>query len=176
MSCSAVLNAGIDKTCDNNVGGIKKLYLKEKVGITSLTLSSPGTVITTIGTDGQPFYEFSFNKNTSSFTEVTTTDLVNGTEICVQTINLTITRREKTKRDTLLLLGKFRDLVAIVQDQNDTYWYLGETNGLNLTEKNFETGTAKTDRNGWVLTFVGEEPEDANEVSAAAVALVINPA
>lgn len=174
MSICNILTAGISKTCNNNVGGIKELYLTEKANVTSITLSSPGNVINAITmANGMEFKKFEFNKNTSTFTEVTTTDPSNGSEICTQTITLFLTRREKTKRDILLLLGKFKELVAIVKDSNDIYWYLGEENGLVLTEKNSETGTAKTDRNGYTLTFVGEENEDANTIESAAVAAVI---
>lgn len=174
MSICDLLNGGISKTCDNNVGGIKEIHLTEKENVTAVTLASPGNqvnALTMLG--GAKFQKFEFNKNTSTFTEETTTDQSNGTELCTQTITLVLTRREKTKRDRLLLLGKFKDLVAIIKDSNDIYWYLGETAGLNLTVKNSEPGTAKTDRNGYTLTFVGEEPEDANEITAAAVAAVI---
>lgn len=174
MAICNVLTGGISKTCDNNVGGIKELYLTEKDNVTAVTLASPGNTISSLTmAPGGEFKKFEFNKNTSTFTEVTTTDQANGSEICVQTITLFLSRREKSKRDILLLLGKFKDLVAIIKDSNDIYWYFGENNGLNLTEKNSETGTAKTDRNGYTLTFVGEEPEDANEIQSAAVASVI---
>jgi len=174
MAICNILTAGISKTCDNNVGGIKELYLTEKANVTAVTLASPGDQINGLTMEaGTEFKKFEFNKNTSTFTEVTSYDQANGTELCTQTITLFLTRREKTKRDILLLLGKFKDLVAIIKDSNDIYWYFGETNGLNLTEKNSETGTSKADRNGYTLTFTGEEPEDANEIEAAAVAAVI---
>lgn len=174
MSICDILTGGIAKTCDNNVGGIKKLYLTEKENVTSFTLASPGNYIDDFTMDGSAvFYEFEFNKNTSTFTEVTTMDPTNGTELCTQTITLFLTRREKAKRDKLLLLGKFKELVCIIKDSNDIYWYFGETGGVMLTEKNSETGTAKTDKNGYTLTFVGEEPEDANTVLEAAVLAVI---
>lgn len=176
-SCN-LLDGGVDKTCDNNVGGITELYLTEKSNITDTTLSSPGDKIEDFevnnGSGPQTaFYKFEFNKNTSTFVEATVTSQENGSEVCTQTITLVLTRREKTKRDTLLLLGKFKDLVAIIKDSNGLYWYFGETAGLNLTEKTGGPGTAKTDRNGYELTFVGEEPEEANEVTEAAVLAAI---
>jgi hypothetical protein len=174
MAVCNLLTGGIAKSCDNNIGGIKELYLVEKEYVSSTTLSSPGDVITTITmAAGKEFKKFEFNKNTSTFTEVTTFDPANGTELCTQTISLFLSRREKSKKDVLLLLSKGKELVAIIKDANDLYWYFGETNGLILTEKNSETGTARTDKNGYTLTFVGEEPEDANTVSSAAVAAVI---
>lgn len=175
MAICNVLTGGILKSCDNNVGGIKAIYLTEKANVTSVTLSSPGRVITTVTmSSGVTFKKFEFNKNSSTYSETTTSDQSSGVELCVQTLTLKLRRREKSKRDILLLLSKFKDMVAIVKDSNDIYWYIGETNGINLTEKASESGTTKTDVNGYTLTFIGEEPEDANEVSSAAVALVVD--
>lgn len=174
MSICDLLTGGLAKTCDNNVGGIKELYLTEKANVASIALSSPGNKINSITMEaGGEFKKFEFNKNTSTFAEDTVMDEANGTELCTQTITLFLGRREKRKRDILLLLGKFKDLVAIIKDSNDLYWYFGETDGIRLKQKASETGTAKTDKNGYTMTFVGEEPEDANEIEEAAVLAVI---
>nr|WP_298660955.1 hypothetical protein [uncultured Flavobacterium sp.] len=174
MAICNELDAGISKTCDNNTGGIKKLYLAELENISSITHGSPLDTITAISMVAtKKFYEFVFNKNTSTFTEVTTGDQAVGSEVCTQTITLVLNRREQAKRDVLLKLGKFKDLAAIVLDSNDKYWLLGETEGVNLTEKNSENGTVKTDRNGYTLTFVGEEPEDASEVDSIIIAALL---
>lgn len=168
------LDAGIDATCENNVGGLKKLYLVELANIATITHGSPSDTITAITmVGGKVFYEFVFNKNTSTFTEVTTGDPAIGSEVCTQTITLILNRREQTKREVLLKLGKFKQLAAIVLDSNDKYWLLGETEGVLLTEKNSENGTVKTDRNGYTLTLVGEEPEDASEVLSSVIAGII---
>lgn len=174
MAVCNALTSGITKGCDNNVGGIKKIYLTELENIATITHGSPGDTITAITMDpGKVFYEFEFNKNTSTFTEVTSGDPSVGSEVCVQTTTLVLNRREQTKRDKLLLLGKFKELAEIVLDSNDKYWFLGETAGVILTEKNSENGTVKTDRNGYTLTFVGEEPEDACEVLSSVISTII---
>jgi hypothetical protein len=173
MACNP-LTEGILKGCDNNYGGITELYLTEKSNVDTVTRTSPGNQISAITMiPGKVFYKFEFNKNTSTFTEVTTSDQGVGSEVCTQTISLILNRREQDKRDTLLLLGKFKELAAIVKDSNKKYWYPGEENGMLLTEKNSESGTAKTDRNGYTLTIVGEEDEDACEVEESAVLAVI---
>ena len=96
-----------------------------------------------------------------------------GRDLYVQTITLVLNRREKTKRDTLLLLAKRKDLVAIIEDNNGVYWYFGEDYGINLTTNSGGSGVAKTDANQYVLTFVGEESDPANTVQEAAVTAVI---
>lgn len=175
MACES-LDGGITLGCDNNIGGIKKIYLTEKSNVTSTALSSPGNEISSFTMAGSPaavFYEFEFNKNTSSYTEELASDQATGRDLYTQTLNLVLNRREKTKRDTLLLLAKRKDLVAIVTDNNDINWYFGAGYGLNLTTNTGGSGVAKTDANQYVLTFVGEESEPANTVTDAALAAVI---
>lgn len=174
MSCES-LTAGISKDCLNNIGGIKKIYLTERANITfPLTLSSPATEIsgiTMIG--GAKFYEFQFNKGTSSYTESTKSDQAVGVQLTTQTILLLLNRREKTKRDKIILLGKFKDLCAIVTDANDVNWFFGESNGINLDTNEGGSGVNRSDPNRYTLTFLGEEPAPANTVTAAALAAVI---
>jgi len=46
-----------------------------------------------------------------------------------------------------------------VKDNNDKMWALGEVNGLDLTGGGSGSGTAFGDRNGYTLTFTGNEKE-----------------
>lgn len=173
MADCNILDGGISITCDNNVGGIRKLWLKELSKVTAV-IGSPSNKISTLTVDdASKFYEFEFTKNSSTYVEDSTTAFETGTELTTQTITLVLNRREQAKRDTILLLGKFKNLVAIIQDSNGLYWYFGESEGINLTNKTGGPGTAKTDRNGYTITFVGSEPEEAREVEEAAVLSVI---
>jgi len=168
MACSNIAS-GLTIGCDNNIGGIKNFYVTEKSNITTLGLSSPGDEISTITMSGI-FYEFAFNKGNCNYVESGTADQAAGRDLYTQTVTLTLNRREKTKRDKLILLAQRENLIIVVKDQNDVIWYLGETNGINLTTNEGGSGSAKTDLNQYVLTFVGEEPSPANTVTAAALA------
>jgi hypothetical protein len=168
------LNGGVAKTCDTNVGGIKKMYITEKENVSSLALSSPGNEISTITMAAlTQFYEFEFTRNTCSYTENYVQDPATGNEFFTQTITLVLNRREKTKRDTLLLLGHFKDLCIIITDNNNINWFFGENIGCNLTTNEGGSGTAKADANRYTLTFIAEEPYPANTVTDAAVTAVI---
>lgn len=173
MSCE-LLTGGISKPCDTNKGGIQKMWITEKSNVSSLSLSSPGGEIDTITmVGGADFYEFEFNKNTSSYQETYTADVAAGTEFYAQVVTLVLNRREKTKRDTLMLLSHFKDLYIIVKDGNGINYLFGEVNGMNLTGNDGGSGVASTDPNRYTLTFTGEEPELANTVTDAAIAAVI---
>lgn len=175
MSCVCEnISGGISLTCSNNIGGIKEIYVTEKCNISSITLGSPDDSISAITMVGvTKFYKFEFTKNSSSYTEVTNSDSTNGTELTTQTVILKLNRREKTKRDALELLGKFKNLAIIVKDNNDLIMLFGENNGMNRTTQEGGSGVTKTDANGYTITFVGEEPDEANFMSAAVLATVI---
>lgn len=171
------IEEGISKTCDNNIGGLKSpMWVTEKCNIASLTLASPGGQISAITMEaGTYFYPYEFNKNTSSYTENENNDEANGTTLVTQTLTLVLNRREKTKRDNLMLLNKFKELAIITKDSNDILVLLGEENGMVMTTNEGGSGVTKADRNGYTITFVGQEPSLANEVTEAALLAVLEP-
>lgn len=167
------ISGGITLTCSNNVGGIREIWITEKCNINSITLGSPDDSISAINmVAGTRFYKFEFTKNSSSYTESTASDPVNGTEVTTQTITLSLNRREKIKRDALVLIGRFKDLAIIVKDANGLNMLFGETNGMNRTTQEGGSGTTKQDKNGYIITFVGEELDEANFLSDAVLAAV----
>lgn len=174
MSCD-LLSAGIGENCGNNIGGIKKMYITERANISfPLTLSSPGNEISGITMlGGAKFYEFVFTKGTSFYTESTASDESSGIELTTQTITLGLNKREKTKRDKIILTGKFKKLAIIITDSNDINWFHGEVNGCVRTLNDGGSGTQRVDPNRYTLTFVAEEPTPANTVTDAAIAAVI---
>ena len=169
-SCN-LLTAGIPKGCDNNIGGIQKLYIIDHDSVLSKTEVS-GEITAISLASGTQFYEFAFNKNTSNFTDNATISQENQSLFYAQTVTLKIPRREVSKRNTLALLMQ-KDLDVIVLDQNGLYWYLGSQNGLRVSELPSESGTAKGDFNGYTITMVGEEPVQAYEVDSAIVPALI---
>lgn len=173
MDCN-LLTGGISKGCDNNSGGIRNMWLKERSAVT-VTHGSPIPRISTITlTDPtSPFYKFEFTKKSgSNYTEETTTSDT-GSTVSTQTLTLILSRREQAKRDTLMLLGKSKELAAIIEDSNGLFWYFGEYEGLIMTTNTGGSGAAKADLNGYTLTFVAEEPSEACEVTSSAVDDVI---
>jgi len=176
MNDCDLLDGGIELGCENNIGGVKIIAFTEKPNVSGLTLGSPIEEISAFTMAGSPaaqFYKFEFNKNTSSYTESEEHSQEAGRSLVTQTISLVLNRREKSKRDKLILLGKRKDLVALVKDANDQWLYFGEVNGLNMTTNEGGSGVAKTDPNQYVVTFVGEEPKMANFVQESAALAVI---
>jgi hypothetical protein len=137
--CSAI--TGIPKDCgDNNLGSIKRALIGSFEDVTGLTVTATndpdtdGEVTAITRTTGTKFEEFSFPKDTSMFTQDLVVDLVADTHSWSQTLELGFRRIDLRKRNAIMLLAAGRrDLIAVVQDNNDDWWMLGSDQGLRLS-------------------------------------------
>jgi len=170
MALCDLLNGGITKSCDNNTGGVSNIYLADHPLVSSYTEANGEiSAITMSGTAS--FYEFEFNRNTSSYTEDINIDLANGTTFFTQTVNLILSRREKTKREALekLIAGQ-KELFIIVKDSNGLYWAFGKDQGAIVTSVTGGSGVNKADANNYTLVFTAEEAQSAPEVASSIIA------
>lgn len=170
MALCDLLNGGITKSCDNNSGGLDKIYIADFPLVSSyVEANGEITAITMSGTAS--FFEFEFNRNTSSYTEEVNIDLANGTTFFTQTVNLVLSRREKTKREALqkLIAGQ-KELFIIVKDSNGLYWAFGKDEGAIVTAITGGSGVQKADANNYTISFVAEERQSAPEVDGSIIA------
>lgn len=170
MACVS-FSGGIAKNCENNVGGLTKVYLTDFDNITAFTQSG-GTVSSITMASMSYFYEFEFNRNSATFTEDLVKSVEAGSALFEQTLTLTIPRREVSKRNTLSLLTQ-RDLAVIIKDSNGLYWYPGEVEGMYLSESTSTSGTAKADGSNYVLTLKGFEQERAAGVASGIISALL---
>jgi hypothetical protein len=170
MSCT-LISSGISKNCDNNTGGITNIYITDFANVLSLTASA-GEISAISMASGTQFYEYQFNKHTSTFAEKTTVSIENGTVFQEQTVTLKLAKRQKASRNNLALL-LHKELAVIVKDSNGLFWYVGEVNGANVTDIPSESGTQAGDFNGYTVTILGTEPTAAQEITSSAVTAVI---
>jgi hypothetical protein len=116
---------------------------------------------------GDFFFEFEFNRGTSNYNESLNINLQNGTSYFTQTAVLVLSRREKAKAEAIkALTAGQKKLVIIVLDSNGLYWAFGKDDGMVVTAIEGGSGTAKADANNYVITFTGEESENAPEVNS----------
>lgn len=170
MSC-VTFTGGIDKTCENSIGGLSQVLLTDFDNITNVT-ETGGTVSAITMATASFFYEFNFNRNSATFAEDLTKDVTAGSAFFTQTVTMTIPRREVAKRNTLALLTQ-RDLGVIVKDANGLYWLVGRVEGAYLSEQASTSGTAKSDGNNYVLTLVAEELEQAPGIDGSIITALI---
>ena len=164
------ITSGFTLGCRDNSGGIKNLYILSG-SISTITDASEG-LINGITGSGE-FFQFELFRQTSDFTEAISATPENGTVFYEQTVNATFFKLQSATRNQVRVLAKNPDLKVIVETNNGSqdgvgrYWLLGEENGVQLLSGTGQTGTAFGDLNGYTLTFTGQEPEPASEISGS---------
>lgn len=164
------ITSGFTLGCRDNSGGIKNLFILSG-SISSVADASEG-LINSISGSGE-FFQFELFRQTSDFTEAISSTPENGTVFYEQTVNATFFKLQSATRNQVRVLAKNPDLKIIVETNNGSvdgvgrYWLLGEENGVQLLSGTGQTGTAFGDLNGYTLTFTGQEPEPASEISGS---------
>lgn len=172
MACEALET--IVKSCDNNSGGIEKIWINQQDNIASFTLGATNTwtidAITLAG--GAPDYTpFEIRRNTGSYVEDAAIDLVNGSSYVTATISLMFHRRDQDKSQAIKILGAGQQyLNAIVKDMNGKYWYFPF---LQLSAVGEGSGTTRADGSKYSVTLIAENDFLAYEIEEAAVNAVI---
>jgi hypothetical protein len=172
MACEALET--IVKSCDNNSGGIEKIWIIQQDNISSIALDATNTwtieTITLAG--GAPDYTpFEIRRNTGSYVEDAAIDLVNGSSYVTATISLMFHRRDQDKSQPIKILGAGQQyLNAIVKDMNGKYWYFPY---LQLSAVGEGSGQNRADGSKYSVTLVAENDYLAYEIEAAAVNAVI---
>lgn len=172
MSCEAL--EGIVKSCDNNSGGIYKVWINQQDNITGISLDNVLTWTIDQITLNDPlnvYTEFEIRRNTGSYTEEAAIDLVNGSSYYTQTITLMFHRRDQSKSQAIKVLGAGQQyLNVIVQDANGKYWYFPY---MQLTGAAEGSGTARADGSKYSVTLTAENEFLAYEVLESVVQSVI---
>lgn len=169
MSCTTL--TGLTKSCSNNVGGIREIYIWDISNQITFTADPTTWLVTslvagTTGASGTAPVGFEFIRNSSNYTEELASDLANGSSFVTQTINLVFNRREAAKSKSLKILGEGqRYLGALVKDSNGLYWVFQD---LQVSAVGEGSGTAKADGSKYTVTMIGENEFLAYGMGASA--------
>jgi len=157
MSCATLET--ILKSCFNNSGGIYRFYVNQQDNIDETGIAFDLTNTYTIDTlplvvGADPFIELEFKRNTSSYTEESAIDLINGSSYVTATINLMFHRRDQTKSQAIKVLGAGQQYLAgIIEDANGNCWYFPY---LQVSATGEGSGTARADGSKYSVTLVAE--------------------
>lgn len=164
------ITSGFTLGCRDNSGGLKNLYILSG-SVDAVTGAADG-LITDLSGSGS-FFKFELFRQTSDFSEAISATPENGTVFYDQTVNATFFKLQSATRNQVRVLAKNPDLKIIVETNNGsvdsvgTFFYVGQENGAQLLSGTAQTGTAFGDLNGYSLTFTGQEPEPASEISGS---------
>jgi hypothetical protein len=153
MSCALTQSYGF--SCDVGAGGLKEVYLIELENVSSITDSS-GTLTAITKATNKVFRKYQLVQDTASANEELVGNQQNGTLYYSQNVTIVINKQNVNVRNEILLLAKNR-LAIVAIDNNDTARLYGWDQGLRLTTGQAGTGTAWGDRNGYTLTFTGNQ-------------------
>lgn len=174
MSCD--ITSGFTLGCRDNTGGLKNIYILS--GSIDSTSGTTGLIDTITG-DGV-LYKFELTRQTGDFTEAINANVENGTIFYEQTVNAPFHKMQSATRNQVRVLAKNPDIKVVVETNNGsedgvgTLFLLGQSRGLSLSGGQGQTGTAFGDLNGYTLTFTGQEPEPASELSGSNLAGVLS--
>ena len=165
--CTAL--EGIQKSCDNNSGGIYQVWIipQEQIATVTQNIVYPNYEITAITlSPATPIFENYFiRRNTSNYTEEQAADLINGSTFVTQTLNLVFHRREAAKSNSLKILASGQQYLAVVVlDANGRYWYFPY---MQMTATGEGSGVARADGSKYTVTLVAENESLAVEVILA---------
>jgi hypothetical protein len=172
MACEALET--IVKSCDNNSGGIEKIWINQQDNIASIDLDDTNTWTIdaiTLAVGAPDYTPFEIRRNTGSYVEDAAIDLVNGSSYVTATISLMFHRRDQDKSQAIKILGAGQQyLNAIVKDMNGKYWYFPY---LQLSAVGEGSGTTRADGSKYSVTLIAENDFLAYEIEEAAVTAVI---
>lgn len=167
LLCSSIELAGTKLDCSPSIGGIKTVYLAKYSDVTGVTETS-GEISAITLESGAKWYEYQFRKNTGSLTSTLNVDDASGSVYVTNELALVFSKMETEKRIEMsaLALGQ---VVAVVEDSNGVFWYLGKDDYVSASAGTGETGTAKGDRNAYTLTLSTDSLDWPFALTATAV-------
>lgn len=174
-NCQSVLFGSIGQECGKNKGGVKRIWLApSSAGTEYFTYSEETHSGVTLnneisGVTGGDWTEFTARKGTANFTSTLNKDEANGVQYFNTQINMAFSRMETQKRIALASLA-ITDTIGVVEDSNGNYWGLGTSEDpISMSANTGETGSAKTDTNGYTVTLSVDSDELPLMLSSEAV-------
>lgn len=170
MSCSQTIS-GISVDCAANMGGIKRVLIANAADVTAITVSSDVITAITMAAS-KKFYEFYFRPNTSNMASTWQVNNENGTNYVQTLVQMVFNRMDTTKRVSIMAIAQ-AECVAIVEDMNGVFWYLGYDYPLLINAGEAASGTARSDRNGYSITLEDNSKALPMEVSDSIIASLL---
>jgi len=170
-NCSNI--AGYVRGCDRSSGGIKKIAFFEWAGLdlTGATITAGVISGLTVYT-GYSGYTYDFLEDNSNFTFPAIGDGLLASTSWQQTVTLIFRKLSTTLLNEMYELSKTK-FVAIVQDFNDGYWFLGKDKGLRkIASAGGQSGQLLGDLNGYTLVMQANEPHTVYLIDISATSSV----
>jgi len=164
MPCD--LTTGRTEPCKDSIGGLKNAFFLDYIENVFTVANSQATGIAAGVTEVFKYELRSDTNNDASESMVTSKD--SGTSVNTQTLNLRLKKQDAATSNEIKLMAYGRPVI-VAQDRNNVWKAYGLSEGMDLTGSNIQSGSAKTDFNGYDLTFTSTEGELAPILDSATV-------
>ena len=149
---------GYARECKDSIGGVKTIWVFPWAKYSRKLIQREGINLVTFPSNSIYKFDGLFD---SSFSESDTFD-ANGQRFD-QTLNINFSKIGDTYYFKVLRDGLLR---AIVEDNNNKLWLLGQDNGIRANQYTKQTGSDKSQLNGYNLAFQGTERMEAPLLSS----------
>lgn len=169
MSCN--LTTGFAIPCGKPMGGTREVYIQQFdkfSGGSDAFLMNATEVVTGLTWSSSAvtsFFQYQFEPETAEWKD-NTTNSTNAT-FAEQTFSMQINYTSTANRNELNLLLQ-KPVVIIHKDEQDRYVILGTRAGMRVTTLSQGAGKAAGDLNGYMVSFAGKCPKNAQEISSTA--------
>lgn len=166
MSCA--LTSGRTTPCKDTAGGIKKIlalnFIENAFTITAGEATALNVGVTTV-------FEYPLRSSENTFNQELVSDKNTGTTVNTQTLTVRLIKQDHATSSQIKLMAHTRPIFVVV-GYDGTYKVAGHTEGMDLTASNIQSGNARSDFNGYDLTFTAEELVLAPHLSSGMVTAV----
>lgn len=177
MGCNPQSFKGLARNCSENNGGVSVLYVGNRDSF-SVTYDSTGTAVSEIvALDTEKLRPFNFKKGAASFTSSMSADPSVGSEFWDTKLNVNFAKADIEKWAEINKLVH-ADIIAVVRDNNGTYWLIGDDDTVYATSAVISTGQNRGDANQYTVELSEERgtmPRILDEDGVASLADVIGP-
>lgn len=139
--------------CPVGVSGVRRILAQDRNFLERLCISESG-VVTQIVSKSNVWYPFCFNENVSRL------DIEEQSDNAGKLFNITIAAQADImtplNRESLIRLSN-RNLVIILEDNNDNYWLIGTDGNVQVKNIKGTTGAGLSDNNNYNWVMVGSE-------------------
>ena len=164
------ISSGLELSCHDSLGSLKNVWILGGSGYTVNDVAVDASDAITGMTGNGNFYKFELKRNTSGLVQTVNASFENGSLYYTQELTMVFNKLDIEKRAIIKVLATNPNLKVIVQDQNDTFHYCGETNGMFLASGDASTGVAVGDRSGYSLVLSSEEKNMARIFDVSTIA------
>ena len=151
MACS-LTQGHTPKTCKSS-GGTKSFLIAEYDNVTAITKTA-GVITAITKATGKKFWKYKQKAEVANWKQTGTGDPKVGTIAYDVEATIEMVGLDQLGQTELGLLMA-NTVVMIAEDNDGTYWYLGEDFGMDLATDGLESGTAIGDFRGNKLAFKG---------------------